>query len=458
MKLIDFDACANFVSGNDFSATKYSTGYLPPELLLRHGDVTLVRSMEQLHTSGAIYDVDIEPVRAAPSHDLWSLGAVIFYLSASASLFLCDNEDNLREADLATLADWSDDVKAHELARVKNAYARNLISQLLSKDPAKRPSIQHVLNHPFLTGKTATRLSGEAAEYDVFLSYRVDSDLQHAELLYSLLTSAGVRVWWDRACLLPGEPWEVGFCKGLVKSRAFVRLLSRGGIHNPHNPRQDFSRMNADSALDNVFLEHRLALEFRDMGLVEKIFPVFIGPTDGAGTRVVNRYSFIGENCCHPRCPQVAVEAVEVRVRGVLEQLGLGLPLNESMTVSDVMRAVTGHQGFFVDGPIAMSMNSALNEIGAMLSNKEISKASGREASLNPSRSLLLQSPGKKPMARHSAPGGSMTILADDPIPLPSPMKKGSEKIPMNPMLAMTDKSVAKAHITKQGEVREQGD
>ena len=46
-------------------------------------------------------------------------------------------------------------------------------------------------------------------EFDVFISYRVSSDANHAEILYNLLTSIGLTVWWDKKCLEPGVPWEV---------------------------------------------------------------------------------------------------------------------------------------------------------------------------------------------------------------------------------------------------------
>lgn len=69
---------------------------------------------------------------------------------------------------------------------------------------------------------------GDNAEFDVFLSYRVNSDLQHVAFLYEVLTSKGMKVWWDKKCLLPGVPWEVGFTDGLLKSRIFVPVFSRG--------------------------------------------------------------------------------------------------------------------------------------------------------------------------------------------------------------------------------------
>ena len=45
---------------------------------------------------------------------------------------------------------------------------------------------------------------GETAEYDVFISYRVDSDAHHAEFLYDMMTQAGIKVWWDKKCLERG--------------------------------------------------------------------------------------------------------------------------------------------------------------------------------------------------------------------------------------------------------------
>lgn len=50
---------------------------------------------------------------------------------------------------------------------------------------------------------------GETAQFDVFISYRVQSDAKHAELIYDKLTAAGLKVWWDKKSLIPGVPWQV---------------------------------------------------------------------------------------------------------------------------------------------------------------------------------------------------------------------------------------------------------
>ncbi len=58
-----------------------------------------------------------------------------------------------------------------------------------------------------------------------------------------------------------GVSWEEGFCDGLVKSRIFLPLLSKGVLSN-------FEKLRADSYCDNVLLEYNLALELRERGLI----------------------------------------------------------------------------------------------------------------------------------------------------------------------------------------------
>ena len=82
-------------------------------------------------------------------------------MAAKCSIFNCDYAGNVvSENDLRDLAFWTEEDKLPRMAMVPDKYARNLISQLLMKDPLKRPNIQQVLSHPFMTGRTATRLDG----------------------------------------------------------------------------------------------------------------------------------------------------------------------------------------------------------------------------------------------------------------------------------------------------------
>ena len=72
-------------------------------------------------------------------------------------LFAGNNDDNLsmdksREDNLFSLHDWLDAFKAKKLALVADPIARNLLSQMLSKDAKMRPSLTRIRAHPFLSG------------------------------------------------------------------------------------------------------------------------------------------------------------------------------------------------------------------------------------------------------------------------------------------------------------------
>ena len=357
MKLIDLDASVSFISGNEFSAMKFSSGYVCPELIYCTDSIVCVRSkaIREQHNRENIGGrrrsqvIEFDLVPASESHDLWSLGVVIYNIAANAPLFLCDGDGNIEESDLRLLAEWSDTLKIEKLARVRNTAARNLISLLLSKEPRKRPSIRHVLVHPFVTGKRISRLIGDEAEFDVFLSYRVASDSKHAELLYKILTAAGLRVWWDKACLKLGEQWDVGFCIGLLKSKTFLPIISQGAIGC-------FESLSTTSPCDHLLLEFVLALELRERGRLDKIFPIFIGHKDPT-TNEYEKYSFSGKHASHPQSlPNLSVSSVETRLIDRIDDLGLGLPYVETMTVSNIVHALLKYQGTFVEGEIETSM------------------------------------------------------------------------------------------------------
>jgi len=285
-RIIDFDAAVD-LSVSRYCGAKYTSGYNTsffvcvgmaahtdrlthrPPLLLRCRFVPpeMVRvTADGVAKLNALTSepVDYAFVPADPSYDMWALGVMLYCLCTGGTLFVCDNNgDLIHQKDLLKLHHWADDDKQIRLSVVKDLYARNLISMLLTRDPAKRPTVLQAMSHPFVTGHKASRLGGDRGEFDVFLSYRVASDSVHVQKLYEALTAQGVTVWWDKMCLQPGEKWEEGFCEGLAKSDVFVPLLSRAAINHPTIPWQNFGKLTAESRCDNVFLEHRLALELR---------------------------------------------------------------------------------------------------------------------------------------------------------------------------------------------------
>ena len=239
MVLIDLDAAAGFGEGNQcFAGAKYSTAYVPPELLMVSESgkiavrvpyaeekvepppgVMMKRSLSRRMSfrrvaSAKSVNSEMEVsksyamVKADPSFDMWSLGALLYLLCTGMNLFRATVEDNIgSDVDLHTLMDWTNSSKTASLASVSNKLARNLISLLLQKDPSKRLNCSRVLAHPFLTGKSPGRLQGESAQFDVFLSYRVSSDSDKVAVLHDRLEARGLKVWWDKKCLLPGQGW-----------------------------------------------------------------------------------------------------------------------------------------------------------------------------------------------------------------------------------------------------------
>ena len=323
--------------------------------------------------AGAV-DRSEDKLIAHPSFDVWSLACVLYQLCTdNKPLFVGGHNDALtddrtEEDNLHALREWSVEFKQKKLSKVADPLARNLLSQMLQKDPTMRPSLARVLAHPFFTGKKVARLVGDKPLYDVFLSYRVMSDgvdtpLKHVEQLYDLLTAHGLVVYWDRTCLKPGVNWEDGFCEGLVCSRAFVPLLSRGSINHPTIAGQNFATLTADSKCDNVYLEQRLAMELHGLGLIEKIFPVMIGdydPTSG-------EYSDYLQSGCHPPLREVVVRSVEVKLCAHLDSQALGTPLQPDRTVASVVGGIMGYQGALVRGPAEGTFEATAKSIALML-------------------------------------------------------------------------------------------
>jgi serine/threonine protein kinase len=378
-KLIDLDGSCRI--GEFMKANKCSTAYSAPEALcaIEDGKI-IVRSSEYNSTNSRC-----ELLVAHPSYDVWSLGCILYQLCNSQvrALFEGGRDDSLRDTDdieddntLGALHRWDPYLKKRKLDMITDSSSRNLISQMLNKDPSKRPTISQILNHPFLSGKSPARMLGEPAKYDVFISYRVASDYYHACMLYSLLKSRGLNVFFDKISLQAGVPWEDGFCNGLTSSKAFVPIISRSSINEPDNKKQNFTLLTHDSPCDNVLLEYRLALELRHMGMIDFIYPIMIGDIIITNTTMINNANrnFIDSNIeilnenikyfndimygnyftdnCAPLFTDlsIVVKSVEEKLCDHLDRQALGCPYKNNMPISTIVSEILSNQGGICHG------------------------------------------------------------------------------------------------------------
>jgi serine/threonine protein kinase len=355
-KLIDLDASTRF---GEEVGIKTSTALAPPELLCvgATGKVVVRSSAAGGGGGGGGGGEAANSLLAHPSFDVWMLGATLYHMLTGATLLHATASDNAAdEAQLRLAAEWAAEDKASKLAAVQPPRARHLLSLLLSRDQALRPSAERVAQHPFITGKQAVRLSGEVPAFDVFLSYRVASEAPLAQALYEKLVALGCRVWWDKRCLSLGKDWREGFCGGLATSRAFVALLSRGAVAAREAATQKplagrnwgADALNRGSPCDNVLLEHRLALELAhpERGLLEFIIPVFIGDPSEGDPELHDKW---GASCA-PVPNDESCAAVDEELARQLDKQGLGAPFDSALGTAAVWRAVGGKQGHFVAG------------------------------------------------------------------------------------------------------------
>ena len=242
---------------------------------------------------------------SSPSIDMWALGCVLYELFTCETLFHCGSKLSL--VDVAQVATFSYSVLKNKMKKIKNRKARDLLTLLLVKDPSGRTDIGHIFAHSFFTDNRAlSNVLNHNEQYDVFLSYRNFSDYATADVVYKFLITAGFSVFIDKL-YNSNMSWYENLSIGLKRSRVFVPLVSRAAIQN-------FEKIAPASPGDGLLIEYRVALEYKELNIIQDIVPVFIGDRDWSTGLCGNFF----EQRCFPVFPDVVCSALEETVQGDL--------------------------------------------------------------------------------------------------------------------------------------------
>ena len=154
----------------------------------------------------------------------------------------------------------------------------------------------------------------------------------------------------------------------MVKSLVFLPLLSRDAINNSSVEKQNFALLSRSSYCDNVLLEHRLALELVERGIVANIYPVLIGDLVEVSSDGSSSYTDYFITGCHPALTNaVIVDSVESTLQEQLNRLCFGTPLLEGQTVPVILDNINKSQGCLIDGPAATAFDAMIVDVVTMV-------------------------------------------------------------------------------------------
>lgn len=284
------------------------------------------------------------------SYDVWSLGCLLFLMITQSHLLPCDLKDNLDQAGIETLQRFEDEFKHARLSLVEDRNARTLLSWMLSFNAHLRPSVARIQAHPYMSGRTPIRMVGQAPAYDVFISYRVRSDTALALKLYETLTSQGIRVFLDRKCMKPGEDWEKAVLNGMAQAKAVAVILSTPSMAN-------WCNITENGIADNLAVEFLLALELQEASLVEFIIPIIVGTLDES-TETYGRPDFRALS----GAPDIVVSSIQEKLDANLDQLCMGPPNTDALSMKAMQQKLLSFQGIMVNGPAALAVEEATNQ------------------------------------------------------------------------------------------------
>ncbi|CAI7868892.1 unnamed protein product [Closterium sp. NIES-54] len=152
-------------SANKVEASSGETGRSAAAISVRVGDFgvsAFVKPGENLHSvTGSPYYVAPEVLGNSygPEADVWSLGIVTYMLLCGYPPFFADEPDGIFEK----IMRGGDADMSHGPWRLISGQAKNLVTRLLARDPAKRIRPSEILEHPWVLRYTSAATPSTAA-------------------------------------------------------------------------------------------------------------------------------------------------------------------------------------------------------------------------------------------------------------------------------------------------------
>lgn len=216
-----------------------------------------------------------------------------------------------------------------------------------------------------------------------------------ADLLSGCAFASLLAQWWDQNDLPYGEEFAEQFVNGLLTSNIYVPIISKEGIADLVDLRED------SDWIDNFFLEMRLALELRERGDMLSIFPVFVGELEQSREQKIYHSFHAAQHKGLPACQDAAVAKVEAKVQQILEAAGKDTRLQCSGRVRQVLERLTKVQGYVFEGNQAKEIEAAVRELTAEFRKVQGLK-SGKFESTRLSVAESSSSPSSIPSSEHA--------------------------------------------------------
>lgn len=363
---------------------------------------------------------------AAQSQDLWSIGAVIYYLFTGEPLFLTRFDETIDQDQIEILRKWPKFMKEKRMKKIKCSIARNLVDQLLSHDPSLRPDCSYCLTHPiFFKDKALGRFVGTEATTDIYISYRkkfegksfqhkfnkikslvredqLIPDKVHSDKIIEILESCKYTLT-DGSTIYDsyGNLYETDNESALFEliEKAFLDItyhksmfiiLSRFGLNCDFF---NLSTLTKISEINLYLFQIRIALELSSRGLLEGgVYILAIGDKDEPGILDIPNFVIEQDNekpmiyssffyhqhskndrtttCLPEVIPNIVLSSLESITSSLLLKYGYGKLHYPKLTLKDMIQKVLQFPIFEVVGFENVALTKTCEDIRCSLSSK----------------------------------------------------------------------------------------